>query len=400
MLGTIESTHRKILDKVGIIRDNLRVIQNIANQYRMEAENKKGKKYQEAVSLIDNLYIGLTWDNLETTESNYNLAVAVTLTEYYSNPRNEEQHTQEYYRIITSENFVAQIDDAIIKCNAFIEMIQKVDSMHIFSREDSRQFEAVLNNVCKNIEYAQSIEINLKLEKSNYEVCKCGVRMTVMPEYSELWCSQESGGCGKIKKILGVVFRDDQFYPQEGQKTKHGGYDTGRHYRFWMERIQALESKVFPDEDNAKIDYIIERDKIDRRTLDIGKMREILKEAKLTAWNDHAALLVVLHGGPAPPRLDFQENRKMCNRFHKAMTLYDTVVPDGKNKPYYPYFIYKIVEYEFRNNPEKLRLLDYIHLQSRDTVVKNDKIFEKMCELADPERDGLKYFPTDPAGRF
>ncbi len=85
-------------------------------------------------------------------------------------------------------------------------------------------------------------------------------------------------------------------------------------------------------------------------------------------------------------------------RFNKAMRLYDIVVPGGGNKPYYPYFIYKIMEYEFRNKPEKLRLLDFIHLQSRETVIKNDKLFKRMCELAD-KNDGLVYEPTDPGGR-
>ncbi len=399
MLGTVESTHRKILDKITIIRDNLRTIQIVANKYRVEAGNRKGKKYQDAISLLDNLYIGATLDGLESIENSYNLTVTVVLTEYYSNPKNEEQHTKEYYKIITSENFVAQIDDIIGKCRTYIDAIHKVDQMHIFTRERSLDFESTLNAACKNLDYAQSIEINLKIERTNYEVCKCGIRMTVIPEFSEMWCDISNGGCGKFKKIVGMVFRDDQFYPQEGQKTKHGEYDTSRHYRFWTERIQARENKVFPEEDTAEIDRVIERDGIDRRSLNIQIMRDILKETKLTGYNDHAALLVVLHGGAAPPRLDFQENRKMCNRFHRAMTLYDIVVPGGGNKPYYPYFIYKIVEHEFRNNPEKLRLLDYIHLQSRDTVVKNDKIFEKMCELAD-ERDGMIYIPTDPAGRI
>jgi hypothetical protein len=253
-----------------------------------------------------------------------------------------------------------------------------------------------MDDICKNLEYAQQIEVNLKIEKSNYEVCKCGTRMTIVPEFSELKCN----GCGKIKTIYGVVFRDDQFYPQEGQKTKHGGYDPPRHYRFWIDRIQALENRVFPDDVLKKIDGVIVQDGIDRHTLNIRIMRGILKEIKCTAFNDHAALLVVLNGGPAPPRLEFQQNRKMSNRFHKAMSLYDVVVPSGGNKPYYPYFIYKIIENEFKGNAEMLRLLDYIHLQSRDTVVKNDKIYEQMCKLADPEKDGLVYTPTDPAGRI
>jgi hypothetical protein len=38
------------------------------------------------------------------------------------------------------------------------------------------------------------------------------------------------------------------------------------------------------------------------------------------------------------------------------------------NRPYYPYFIYKIAEDEFKDNPEKLKILDYIHMKSEDTI--------------------------------
>jgi hypothetical protein len=58
------------------------------------------------------------------------------------------------------------------------------------------------------------------------------------------------------------------------------------------------------------------------------------------------------------------------------MKLYDMVNPEGGNKPYYPYFIYKILEEMFKDNAEKSRLLDYIHLQSRETVIKNDKYYQ------------------------
>lgn len=388
MLSTIESTHCKIVDKINIVKNSIREIQDVAAIYHND--RNKDKKHAEMSATVDNLYIGLTSNMLEDIESNYNLAVTVAISEYYANPRMEEQHTKEYYRIITSENFAARVDDIISRCRTFIDTLQKIARAY----DDHMRTHTTLSGIWKNLDYAKNIEIKLKLERNNYEICKCGTRMMVIPEYSELRC----GNCQRIKTILGVVFRDDQFYPQEGQKTKHGGYDTGRHYRFWIERIQALENKVFPEEDEFKIEYVIKRYNIDRSLLNIMVMRNILKEIKLTKYNDHAALLVVLHGGPPPPKLNYQQNRTMSIQFHKAMVLYDIIVPDGGNKPYYPYFIYKIIQEMFKNDPEMLHLLDYIHLQSRDTVVKNDNIFEKICET--PMKDGLAYSPTDPAGRL
>ncbi|MFA5522706.1 MAG: hypothetical protein WDA28_13270, partial [Castellaniella sp.] len=158
--------------------------------------------------------------------------------------------------------------------------------------------------------------------------------------------------------------------------------------------------------DAAQIEYVLDRDSIRRSTLTTQTMRAVLKELKLSAYNDHSALLVVQHGGPSPPKLTFQENMRMTMLFNKIMDLYGTAVPKGGNRPYYPYFIYKLIEQEFGGGDgrpadrDKLRLLDYIHLQSRETVIKNDKIYQRICELAaaDAGDDGeplLRYRATE-----
>ena len=129
-------------------------------------------------------------------------------------------------------------------------------------------------------------------------------------------------------------------------------------------------------------------------------MRDVLKDPKVraTALNDHAPLLVKLHGGPSPHVLSFHDYRTLSVRFNRAMELHDELFPGGGNKPYYPYFIYKIIEREFQGDPVKLRLLNSIHLQSRDTVMKNDKTWEQICARSEPS-DNFVYKSTDPSDR-
>ncbi len=391
MFSTIEGTHNKILEKVSAVKSILDGLRTISENQRELASTRQGKKSAECINILDNLQINLNIDSLESLENEYALSVVHILSEYYSTENNVNKNTKDYYRIITSDNFCGRIDEAIARTKSIISNIYK--ALGTMARVNAREAEYALEGLSKKLEQAQCIEINIQLEKRNYEVCKCGNRMTVIPELSELRCDI----CRKTKKIIGAVFRDDQFYPQEGQKTKHGGYDTTRHYKFWMERLQALESKTFSDADLQNIEYVIGRDNHNRKELNCETMRYILKDPIVgaTNLNDHAPLLVKIFGGPAPPQLDFQENRLTAIRFNKAMKLYDDVNPDGGNKPYYPYFIYKILEHMFRDQPEKLRILDYIHLQSRETVIKNDKYYMQMCLLASPE-DGLVYTPTDP----
>jgi len=341
--------------------------------------------------------VNLLADSLETLENSYNLSIISILGEYYDNPDGEAKKTKKYYRIITSENYVSQLNDIIYRLRTATNDLREALRIIVLPAAETEVMENKLCEIMQLIDYAYNIEVYIMLEKQNYEVCKCGSRMVVVPELSELRCSR----CLKIKKIIGAVFRDEQFYPQEGQKTKHGGYDTTRHYRFWIDRLQALENKTFDDRILERIEYVLTRDEYDRRGLTCENMREILKDSKVssTSLNDHAPLLVKMFGGPSPPSLTFQEHRLLSLRFNKAMILYDTVNPGGGNKPYYPYFIYKIIEHAFIGDPVKLQLLDSIHLQSRETVIKNDKSYKEMCSLTDAE-SGLVYYPTDPAGRL
>lgn len=393
MFGSVEGAHTKIIEKISIIRTALEKLQAVAD--KISAMIAMRKKYNH---IIPKSCIRTILDALDTLETNYNLSVVSILSDYYHNSHNEEQNTRDYYRTITSENFIAMLDEFILKSRASIDALYRIINMRILARVDNRAIGYEIDDITKQIDIANGIDVKISLEKQNYEVCKCGSRMDVVPELSEMHCPDPT--CAKVKTIIGAVFRDDQFYPQEGQKTKHGGYDTSRHYRFWMERLQALETKTFEDADLTNIEYVICRDGYVRQEINCEIMREILKDPCVSAThlNDHAPLLVKSFGGMSPPQLGFQENRLCSIRFNKLMKLYDVVNPEGGNKPYYPYFIYKIIEHMFHDDYSKLRLLDYIHLQSRETVIKNDKYYEKMCIMSDDM--GLVYTATDPCRRF
>jgi hypothetical protein len=401
MFGTIESTHNKIIEKILLIKNALDSLRLIAETYKNIVANRTGKKYLECVRILDNLCINLAYDNLETLEDNYKVSIVSILSEYYANNDNEDKNTREYYRIITSENFIANIDGVIARARSIIKFLHLILDAGVVSKAETKETEYRLDDILKSIEHAANIEIEIALEKRQYEICsKCNTRMIVIPEFSEYHC--ENPLCRRIKRIEGTVFRDDQIYQQEGQKTKHGGYDTGRHYKFWIDRIQGIETKTFDEEKElAPIGYVIQRDGYAKHERTCETMRAILKDPIVSATylNDHATLLVKTFGGPSPPLLEFKDNRLCASRFNMTMKLYDIVNPDGGNKPYYPYFIYKILEHMFRNDPEKARILDYIHLQSRETVIKNDKFYEQIAAIAPPD-SGIVYCATDPCGRL
>jgi hypothetical protein len=103
--------------------------------------------------------------------------------------------------------------------------------------------------------------------------------------------------------------------------------------------------------------------------------------------------------GPTPPQLTFKESREHAILFNKLIDLYVKVTGDIGNKPYYPYFIYKGIENLFHDNKDKLKLLDYIHLQNIKTVINHDKTYKEMVKISDP-LDNIRYEATDPCKRI
>ena len=397
--NTIESNDNRILDKLTISKKVIAELQSLSaaviSYVNTKRDTIKTKVYDSIVDLNDNLRLNLLLDKAESTESEYSLAVTHILSDYYSNPTNESTNTKKYYSIIASENIAGKCNDILRLCQIAATNIGVILSKRTITGKDLKAFEDKLSMIHNDIDYAKSIEIGEYLERSNDGVCNCGIRMRMLPETSEMRCDL----CMRTKKVMGTVLH----YDADSQvKTKYNGYDIVRHLKFWLERLQALETKTFEPEVLERIRYVMKRDGIIKTDLTCAIMRKILKDPYVDATylNDHSPLLVKTFGGEGPPTLEYEEIKVLTSRFIRAMNIHSDIHPESGNKPYYPHFIHKIAEVQFRNNPEKLRFLLFIHLQSPDTIEKNDKYFEEICMVVDDPDSGLVYTPTNPAGRF
>jgi len=358
MLSTIEATHNKFSVKINNI---IAAVETLHGKLR----NSTTESFLEEANQLN---------------TDYSLATVSVLSEYYRN--GDENTNDEYYKKVTRENFISRIRDIIFKTNCFVELnVKSIDRGTRMAIMD--QLAAANNN-----------NIELGTRKINHEMCKCGSGMVYVPESSERRCL--SAVCGRVKIIQGSAREDNNF--ADNQKSKCNGYDFGRHLKFWLERLQAQEHKNFDESVIGDIRACLSRDRVNPTDLTCTKMRAYLKETSHTIYNDHVPLLVVTFGGRAPPKYNFQEVRDITIKFNKIIAYYHKINPNGSNRPYYPYFIYKIVEQKFSDSPEKLRLLDYIHLQSDDTIKKNDGYYEEICKIAMPE-DNLVYKPTNVCRR-
>jgi hypothetical protein len=218
--------------------------------------------------------------------------------------------------------------------------------------------------------------------------------MKIIANLSEIVCTH----CGITENLYGTVFEDEQFYYQEGQRSKHGSYDPSKHCRFWIERIQARESKDIPDSVIEAVRNCIRRNNIrNKEDITCKEIRKYLSQTRNSGYNEHIPLIRKMIIGISPPQLTDQELQLITIYFDKVIRIYEEIKPNDKiNVPYHPYLIYKIIEHilqkKAKNTKKRINeILSCVHLQSRETLIENDKTWKHICDYIDE----IEYKPTD-----
>lgn len=340
--------------------------------------------------------LNIILDKCDRLIDEYNIRAAHILVDYYSNSKPNTELWKAYQNILISNNVVSNLDELFLCLCAILSRIIAYYDGILYEAETSLEPSAgenlkIARKYFIKIRNTRKSRIAVEIETEQIEICDCGAYMTLVPEMSEMHCRE----CGQIRTIAGTVFKPSQFYSQDGQRITHGGYNTSRHFQFHIERLQGRESKTFSAEDLEKIRDEIHRRKINLHNLTCRLMRDILKTKNLTNLNNNIPLLIKILGGPPPPQLTLQEEQTIGIKFNLIMRLYKEIQTDGKNNPYYPYFIYKIIETHFEPGSNAFELLKYIHLQKKETLVKHDRIYKQICSIAHPSAN-LIYKPTVP----
>lgn len=232
----------------------------------------------------------------------------------------------------------------------------------------------------------EQIDAHTPNETSAYDICKkCHIRTEVNIETSEMECP----GCGQVTILRGIIFKDDQLFPSEGQKVKTSSYKTSKHFNTWMNRILAVEQPKIGKDFIKDIKEDFRNRGIARDIIDYKMVRLYLKRVKLTEFNDYISWILKEVSGRAPPDISFDDRVDIEYRFNAVIDAFDRIRERTLDKPvgrkYYPFFIYKIVKYKFAKYPRKLRLLDYIHEQQDKTLKNNEDLFEEiLVEAANP----------------
>ena len=396
-IGTIEATHNRITEKLkntGLVYENLRSLCSIFDIQKINYKTKLTDK---------RLHINILTDEFEELVSKYNLSIVHVLSSYYTHQAsNSREITSEYYRIITSDNYSSQIEEFLRKADdirqiltrIYIEQTKPQGTKELTPKD---KMYPLFEKIIQQIKYTATIKIKHDIITEDYENCECGGRFGPSPVSNELTCEH----CGQMRILQGTATEEVQAQVTKVGRSKSGTYDPDRHFKFWIERIQAKEDKVFPTEDIEKIKYVIDRDKPSIPS--VTEMRLILKECRLSKYNDHAPLLMKRFTRWIPPKFTHTQIKKFSAKFNRIMALLAKIRGTENNRPYYPHFIYKIIEDEIEyllecGNISAARELEsvfrFIHLQSDDTIRKHDELYRQICEIS-YQSDGLRFKITE-----
>lgn len=225
----------------------------------------------------------------------------------------------------------------------------------------------------------------------------CGTELNITSERSERYCPQ----CARVYPVYGIVFDESQLHQQEGQRGKSGCFNPSQHFDEWIRNILALESEelLCPkgcDETPADIVDALRAEAARRhkivQMLGVEDVRALLKAVRRTELNAHTSLILKKLTGVGPPDISKSRRLKVASMFSRALAVRETLTENTGNRRYYPYYTIKIFDLVLpRGDPDR-RLFNYIHLQSPDTLHKNDEEWKRICAVL-----GWEYRPTDPS---
>jgi hypothetical protein len=238
-------------------------------------------------------------------------------------------------------------------------------------------------------------------KKHQIDTCDCGNTMEYISELSRMICNK----CGFYILIEDTAINNSEEIHGINKKIKLENKKTTRHCETWIDRIQAKKTKKIPEKHFKKIQESVNKTYIridafgnfsERSTkfITCEEIRTLLKEINLTEYNDYVPYIRKLLTGIVPYQFTIEEESMILTKFIKAMEIFDNELKykfGRSSRLYYPYVLLKIIEYYFPKGSKQRSLLECIHIQNDDTLIKNDEIWKEICK----DINGIESIPTN-----
>jgi len=260
-----------------------------------------------------------------------------------------------YYSTLTSEGILDELNN----------YKRKVEEMNLIDR---RNYEVINRN-----------KLNVKEVKKNLELCPdCKINMEVHHDLSIIKC----GNCGLEERILIHSCYDRHHYKTQDKSynptSSVNDQETLKHYKKWIQTLLAVDCEKITDD----VLEIIKRKCVKERyricNLNIEQMRSILKELKMTQYNNYSPYIIRKLNNRRPISIPYKYMKQLKDIFVQIIRIYSKLYKMS-NLKYYPAFIARIIKSYYVDTP-LVELLPNIHKQSSQTESKTTKIWEKLCE--------------------
>jgi hypothetical protein len=349
MTATIETTHLNIEKKIHILYEIFKTIRN-ANV------NIDGFKIEDYEKL------------LKSIEINYQLEISLILDDYYNSSKEKKEVSKQYYLKIYNINIHGDLQEIVHNIKKHLNKVGDND---------------LINKINKDFQKFNSYKIHYNITKHEYSKCHCGNDFTIRSKQSQFKCDD----CGSLTTIRGTVFEDNQFYSQDLKKSKHGLYRKDKFAEKWINKVQGkyelkninFETILFIRSKFAEVNK-------DPAKLSCADYRKFFADYKLTYYNDYAPYVKKLVSGVQPIEFYKEEEDFLMEYLPFFIDIFNIIKePSRKKSLYTPYFIYKLYDGKYPESQHKRDMIDAIHLQSDDTLAKNDITWSIMCKKAGDE---------------
>lgn len=230
MSGTIETTNNNIKVKINSI---LEIIE-IFKKTNVSIDNKIIKDINEIKEEYEMGTINILSEYFLLSSSNTN-----NILDNDTIIKEKNILFKKYRNFIKKENFINKLDRLINSIKINMKTLE--DNLDLNQSSSDNNPIYLVQEIYKHLKNYNNLTVNKIVKEVIYEKCSCSEKMHMDSVSSTLICKK----CGITKQLYGTVFEDDQFYSQEGQRTKHGTYDPSNIVDFGLKEFKHVKQLKF-----------------------------------------------------------------------------------------------------------------------------------------------------------
>lgn len=242
-----------------------------------------------------------------------------------------------------------------------------------------------------------------------FDTCPdCGGKTQIRDNNTNAICDE----CGLNVQIYGVVFDNSQLYNSGGKCTAKRPYKSKPHVEKHIRALLGLTDTEIPVAIIDKVHKLmtaefsrggVVRSAAEMTCEQVRKWLRIIKYTKYIEVPKIRKLVAERDGVDLPPeQFTSDELYYVTLDAVTASELFETVTDDKAllvecskpkihNRIFYQYMLYRVIEKHIKDPARFRRFVGAIHFQSAPTLLKNDKIWEKMCA----KMEGYSYKPSN-----